>query len=184
MPLDWISGIRNSAGKGNGRPAIAVTFASKRKAMMTKEEIAEIVAYCDEHKISHKQRLTELGIPTWKFYDSKRKYVPREEDTEGVEFMQLIPGGTFLPNPIKPSRTKSSKQKVTENAVRPLAIGRKNYLFCGNHDAGIRVAIIYSLIGSYKALDVNPREWMEDVLLRIPRNEANRTALRELLPEK
>ena len=81
---------------------------------MTKEEIAEIVAYCDEHKISYKQRLTELGIPTWKFYDSKRKYVPREEDTEGGEFMQLIPGGTFLPNPIKPSRTKSGKQKTTE----------------------------------------------------------------------
>lgn len=70
------------------------------------------------------------------------------------------------------------------NDVRPLAIGRKNYLFCGNHDAGIRAAIIYSLIGSCKALDVNPREWMEDVLLRILGNEAKRTALRELLPDK
>lgn len=73
---------------------------------------------------------------------------------------------------------------LVENAVRPLAIGRKNYLFCGYHDAGIRAAIIYSLIGSCKALDVNPREWMEDVLLRIQGNEANRTALRELLPDK
>lgn len=73
---------------------------------------------------------------------------------------------------------------LVENAVRPLAIGRKNYLFCGNHDAGIRAAIIYSLIGSCKALDVNPREWMEDVLLRIPGNENNRTTLRELLPDR
>ena len=71
-----------------------------------------------------------------------------------------------------------------ENAIRPLALGRKNYLFCGNHDAAVRAAIVYSLVDSCKALDVNPREWMEDILLRIPGNENNREALRELLPDK
>ena len=73
---------------------------------------------------------------------------------------------------------------LVENAIRPLALGRKNYLFCGNHDAAIRAAIVYSLIDSCKALGVDPRVWMEDVLLRIPGNENNRTALRELLPDK
>ena len=68
---------------------------------------------------------------------------------------------------------------LVENAIRPLALGRKNYLFCGNHDAAVRAAIVYSLVDSCKALDVNPREWMEDVLLRIPGNENNREALRE-----
>lgn len=72
---------------------------------------------------------------------------------------------------------------LVENAIRPLALGRKNYLFCGNHDAAVRAAIVYSLVDSCKALDVNPREWMEDVLLRIPGNENNREALRELLPD-
>ena len=37
---------------------------------------------------------------------------------------------------------------------------------------------------SCKELDLDPREWMEDVLLRIPGNENNREALRELLPDK
>ena len=46
------------------------------------------------------------------------------------------------------------------------------------------LAIVYSLVDSCKALDVNPREWMEDILLRIPGNENNREALRELLPDK
>ena len=73
---------------------------------------------------------------------------------------------------------------LVENAIRPLALGRKNFLFCGNHDAAIRAAIVYSLMDSCKALDVDPREWMEDVLLRIPGNENNREALRELLPDK
>ena len=71
-----------------------------------------------------------------------------------------------------------------ENAIRPLALGRKNYLFCGNLDAAVRAASVYSLVDSCTALDVNPREWMEDILLRIPGNENNREALRELLPDK
>ena len=55
---------------------------------------------------------------------------------------------------------------LVKNAIRPLALGRKNFLFCGNHDVAVRAAIIYSLVDSCKALDVNPSEWMEDVLLR------------------
>ena len=45
-------------------------------------------------------------------------------------------------------------------------------------------AIVYSLVDSCKALDVNPREWMEGVLLRIRGNENNREALSGLLPDK
>ena len=45
---------------------------------MTKEEVAQLIAYCDENKISYKQRLAELGINPWNFYDAKRKYAPKE----------------------------------------------------------------------------------------------------------
>ena len=90
---------------------------------MTKEEDAQVIAYCDENKISYKQRLSELGISPWNFYDAKRKYAPKEEgdnvDNAG-EFLQLIPGGAFLPNPIKPSRSRSSKQK--ESAQETVAV--------------------------------------------------------------
>ena len=55
-----------------------------------------------------------------------------------------------------------------ENAIRPLAIGRKNYLFCGNHDAAIRAAIIYSLFSCCKAHGIDVRTWLEDILKRIP----------------
>ena len=40
---------------------------------MTKEEVAQVIANCDENKISCKQRLSELGISPWNFYDAKRK---------------------------------------------------------------------------------------------------------------
>ena len=46
---------------------------------MTKEEVAQVIAYCDENKISYEQRLSELGISPWCFYDAKRRYAPKEE---------------------------------------------------------------------------------------------------------
>jgi transposase len=72
---------------------------------------------------------------------------------------------------------------LVENAIRPLALGRKNYLFCGNHDAAENAAIMYSLLGCCKSCDVNPREWLTDVLTRIPayNNDYSRD-LAELLP--
>ena len=47
-----------------------------------------------------------------------------------------------------------------ENAIRPIALGRKNWLFCGNHDAAENAAIIYSLLGCCKAHGVNFRDWL------------------------
>ena len=72
---------------------------------------------------------------------------------------------------------------LIENAIRPLAIGRRNYLFCGNHDAAENAAIMYSLLGCCKACDVNPREWLSDVLARIPAyNNDYSLDLADLLP--
>lgn len=59
-----------------------------------------------------------------------------------------------------------------QNAIRPLAIGRKNYLFCGNHNAAVRAAIVYSLFSSCKAHGVDVRSWLEDTLRRIPTEKA------------
>ena len=55
-----------------------------------------------------------------------------------------------------------------ENAIRPLALGRKNYLFAGNHDAAVRAAIVYSLFSSCKAAGIETRVWLEDILVRLP----------------
>ena len=72
---------------------------------------------------------------------------------------------------------------LAENAIRPLAIGRKNFLFCGNHDAAENAAIMYSLIGCCKASDVNPQQWLTDVLTRIPEYNNNYSLdLADLLP--
>lgn len=71
---------------------------------------------------------------------------------------------------------------LAENAVRPLALGRKNYMFCQNHESAARTAIIYSLLGTCRACGVNPMLWLTDVLDRIQDHSVLR--LDELLPDR
>jgi len=70
-----------------------------------------------------------------------------------------------------------------ENAIRPIALGRKNWLFCGNHDAAENAAIIYSMMGCCKAHEVNFRDWLVYFLNNIHRYDTDyRKDLAELLP--
>ena len=67
-----------------------------------------------------------------------------------------------------------------ENGVRPLALGRRNYMFCGNDEAAEMAAIAYSLLGSCRLANVNPQEWLTDVLNQIQGHSIQK--LTELLP--
>lgn len=56
---------------------------------------------------------------------------------------------------------------LIENAIRPLALGRKNYLFAGSHEGAKRAAAIYSFFAMCKKEDVNPFEWLRHVFENI-----------------
>lgn len=58
---------------------------------------------------------------------------------------------------------------LIENAIRPSAIGKKNWLFIGHPDAGQRSAIIYSLVVSCQRRGIEPLTYLRDVLGRLPR---------------
>ena len=73
---------------------------------------------------------------------------------------------------------------LAENAIRPITLGRKNYLFCGNHDAARNMSIICSLLGTCKEQHVNPRLWLNDVLAKMPyMNKAADKEKQQLLPQ-
>lgn len=61
-----------------------------------------------------------------------------------------------------------------ENSIRFVALGRKNYLFAGSHEAAQRAAMMYSLLGTCKMNGVNPWQWLNHVLTVIPYWKANR----------
>ena len=69
---------------------------------------------------------------------------------------------------------------AAERAVRGIAVGRKNWTFCGSDSGGHRAAAIYTLIETCKLNDVDPRAWLADVLACIADHPAKRIA--ELLP--
>jgi hypothetical protein len=64
---------------------------------------------------------------------------------------------------------------LVENAIRPTAVGKKNWLFFGSADAGQTSAIFYSLIGSCKALGIIPEEYLRAVYEALP-GMTNQTA--------
>jgi transposase len=69
---------------------------------------------------------------------------------------------------------------LVENSIRPIALGRKNYLFAGNHEAAQRSAVIYSLLASCKACQINPLAYLSDVLDKLPARKVNN--IDDLLP--
>jgi len=54
-----------------------------------------------------------------------------------------------------------------ENKIRPLALGRKNYLFCGSHQAAQRAAMMYSFFGTCQINNINPLEWLTETLNKV-----------------
>jgi transposase len=69
---------------------------------------------------------------------------------------------------------------AAERSIRPLALGRKNYLFAGSDAGGERAAALYSLIETAKLNGLDPEAYLRDVLTRIADHPINR--IRDLLP--
>ena len=70
---------------------------------------------------------------------------------------------------------------LVENAIRPVALGRKNYLFAGSHQAAQRAAMIYSFFGICKKHDINPYQWLKHVLENIMSTKIH--SLKNLYPQ-
>ena len=70
---------------------------------------------------------------------------------------------------------------LIENTIRPIALGRNNYLFAGSHEAAQHAAIIYSLLATCRLHEVNAYDWLKYVLTIMPTFPASR--IQELLPQ-
>ena len=74
---------------------------------------------------------------------------------------------------------------LAENVQRPNTLSRKNFLFCGNHEAAVNMSVICSLLATCKAHGVNPRVYLNDVIAQMPyHKKATQEELLNLLPHK
>jgi transposase len=69
---------------------------------------------------------------------------------------------------------------IAERALRPVAVGRRNYLFAGSDNGGQRAAVLYSLVGTARLNGLDPEAYLRNVLSRIAKHPINR--IEELLP--
>lgn len=84
--------------------------------------------------------------------------------------IRYLDDGKYLPD-----------NNLIENSIRPVALGRKNYMFAGSHEGAKRAAMLYSFMGTCKQNGVEPYRWLEDVLSRI--SECKMSRIDELLPQ-
>lgn len=70
---------------------------------------------------------------------------------------------------------------LVENAIRPLALGRKNYLFAGSHNAARDIAMFYSFFVTCARHDIDPQKWLTYVINNI--NDTKNSQLKNLLPQ-
>jgi hypothetical protein len=108
--------------------------------------------------------------------ESKR-FLPKSAISQAMEYAKgLMPG---LEVYLEDGRVEIDNNLV-ENAIRPTALGKKNWLFIGEADAGDRGAILYTIIESCRRRGVEPFAYLKDVLTRLP--QMTNKQVPELLP--
>lgn len=92
--------------------------------MITKEEVASIVKYCNDNGVSYKDRLSELGVPEWRFFQSKRHYAKEQASSASSsdEFLQLTAGGDFVPMPAFAAKTGRGFSKKNTQAPKMISV--------------------------------------------------------------
>ena len=110
---------------------------------------------------------------------SSGKVLPKSKLREALGyFCSLIP---YIKNYTNHPEARLDNN-AAERAIRPLAMGRKNWLFAGSEGGAEAAAVAFSLIQSCRFLKINPRDYLEDVMRRLLDHPANR--LYELLPDQ
>jgi transposase len=110
--------------------------------------------------------------------DNRSKVLPRSPI--GKAFDYCIHRWDNLMNYLKDGNLEIDNNLI-ENSIRPLALGRKNYLFAGSHAGAENIAMYYSFFGTCKKHDVNPQKWLAYVIRNI--NDTKSSQLKYLLPQ-
>ncbi|QVL54791.1 MAG: IS66 family transposase [Simkaniaceae bacterium] len=109
----------------------------------------------------------------------KGKHLPKSKYQKAlVYFSRLIP---YLKNYLSDPEAQIDNN-VAERAIRPLAIGRKNWLFVGSEKGGKATATLLSLVQTCRNLKINPREYLDDILRRVMSHPSSK--IEELLPDQ
>ncbi|TVQ20497.1 MAG: IS66 family transposase [Bacteroidetes bacterium] len=111
-------------------------------------------------------------------YNEKSKVTPKSPIGKAFEYCSNR--WISLQNYLKEGILEIDSNLV-ENAIRPLALGRKNYLFAGSHDAAKNIGMFYSFFATCKKHDIEPQAWLIYVIKNI--NNTKSSEIKNLLPQ-
>jgi len=111
------------------------------------------------------------------FWKNKRRFLPKSAMGKAIDY--ALGQWSSLLLCLEDGRLEVDNNLV-ENCIRPTAVGKKNWLFIGDADAGDRSAVIYTVIESCRRRGINPYEYLRDVFTRLP-NSTN-WQIKELTP--
>lgn len=150
------------------------------------QELYKIERQAKEDKLSHEQRKEirqQMALP---LLDQLKSWTVEEypkvlpKSSMGKAFGYYLKREDKLRRYTRDGRLEIDNNYV-ENSIRPLALGRKNYLFAGSHKGAQRAAMIYSFIGSCEKMGISSKDWLEDVIEKIAMHPVNKLA--KLLPQ-
>jgi transposase len=152
-----------------GLTEIQKLYAIEAEIKDEKPEIRHAVRLKKSHPI-----LTDLGV--W-ILNENYKVTPKS--SIGVALAYALAQWPKMMNYLKDGCLEIDNNGV-ENAIRPMALGRKNWMFAGSHDGAKRAAMWYTFFGSCKKHNINPYKWMVLVLDNI--NECKTNEMYKFFP--
>jgi transposase len=151
------------------------------------QELYEIEKNAREQKFTHEQRLVlrlEKSVPIlnqikiW-LTENQLQVLPKSPIGKALNYMHQRWNKLIL---FASDGILEIDNNLVENAIRPVALGRKNYLFAGSHESARRAGIVYSFITCCKKNNIDPYSWLLETLQKIP--DTKSSALYNLLPIK
>ncbi len=154
------------------------------------QHLYKVEHMCDEANLSYEQRRAKRQELSKPIMEAMKLWM----ETEGVKYSESSQIGKAITYAytrwdnmmryLEDGRLLLDNN-LAENEIRPVTLGRKNYLFCGNHEAAQNMAVVCSLLATCRNHNVNPRDYLNDVISQMPyHTKASYEELLQLLPHK
>ena len=149
------------------------------------QELYKIEAFARDNHFSHEERYNLRQSESVPILDEMKAWLDTTalqvlpKSTMGKAIGYMLGRWKYLKRYVEDGRFEIDNNLI-ENAIRPVALGRKNYLFAGSHNGARRAALIYTLVANAKLQGIEPFAYMRDVISRIADHPYKQLA--DLLP--
>ena len=169
--------VEKSLDNDKERASVVMTLIQKLYAIERKAREDKLSAE-SRHALRLNESLPLLNEMSGYIAEQRAKVLPKSPI--GKAFDYCINRWDNLMNYLKDGNLEIDNNAI-ERSIRPLALGRKNFLFAGSHHAAENIAMYYSFFGTCKMHDINPQKWLSYVIRNI--NDTKTSQLKYLLPQ-